>query len=176
MLKYIKSDLYRYYGKISLYLFFKCYFLNRGFNYTVWFRLSKSNSFTGKFARLILARKTFKTGIDINYKTNIGYGLYIGHGGPLIINGTAVIGNNCNLSQFTTIGSMSNNAAIIEDNVYIGPQVCILENVRIGKGAMIGAGSIITKNVEKNKVAVGNPAKVIKDVQQDVINNKWIDF
>ncbi|KCY22977.1 bacterial transferase hexapeptide family protein [Acinetobacter baumannii 21072] len=176
MLKYIKSDLYRYYGKISLYLFFKCYFLNRGFNYTVWFRLTSAKGFVGKFSRLVLARKTFKTGIDINPKTKIGYGLYIGHGGPVIINGTAVIGNNCNLSQFTTIGSMSNNAAIIEDNVYIGPQVCILENVRIGEGAMIGAGSIITKDVEKNKVAVGNPAKVIKDVQQDVINNKWIDF
>ncbi len=153
MLKYIKSDLYRYYGKISLYLFFKCYFLNRGFNYTVWFRLTSAKGFVGKFSRLVLARKTFKTGIDINPKTKIGYGLYIGHGGPVIINGTAVIGNNCNLSQFTTIGSMSNNAAIIEDNVYIGPQVCILENVRIGEGAMIGAGSIITKDVEKNKVA-----------------------
>ncbi|MFV4887936.1 serine acetyltransferase [Acinetobacter baumannii] len=129
-----------------------------------------------KFARIVLARKTFKTGIDINYKAKIGYGLYIGHGGPLIINGSAIIGNNCNFSQFTTIGSLSNNAAIIEDNVYIGPQVCILENVRIGTGAMIGAGSIVTKNVEKNKVVVGNPAKAIKDVNIDVINNKWIKY
>ncbi|EPW3450604.1 TPA: serine acetyltransferase, partial [Acinetobacter baumannii] len=72
--------------------------------------------------------------------------------------------------------SLSNNAAIIEDNVYIGPQVCILENVRIGTGAMIGAGSIVTKNVEKNKVVVGNPAKAIKDVNIDVINNKWIKY
>ncbi|ENT8490141.1 hypothetical protein ACXP5P_06750 [Acinetobacter baumannii] len=41
---------------------------------------------------------------------------------------------------------------------------------------MIGAGSIVTKNVEKNKVVVGNPAKAIKDVNIDVINNKWIKY
>lgn len=39
---------------------------------------------------------------------------------------------------------------------------------------MIGAGSIVTKNIEKNKVVVGNPAKIIKDVEINVINNKWI--
>ncbi|WP_368217772.1 hypothetical protein [Acinetobacter baumannii] len=96
MLQFIKSDLYRYYGKVSILLFFKCYFLNRGFNYTVWLRLASSKGFFSKFARIVLARKTFKTGIDINYKAKIGYGLYIGHGGPLIINGSAIIGNNCN--------------------------------------------------------------------------------
>lgn len=174
MFQYIKSDLYRYYGKVSILLFLKCYFLNRGFNYTVWLRLASSQGVLSKFARLILARKTYKTGININYKAKIGYGLYIGHGGPLIINGSATIGNNCNFSQFTTIGSLSNRAAIIEDNVYIGPQVCILEHIKIGEGAMIGAGSIVTKNIEKNKVVVGNPAKIIKDVEINVINNKWI--
>ena len=126
MLKYIKSELYRYYGNISLFLFIKCYFLNRGFNYSVWFRLASAKGIFGKFARLILARKTFKTGIDINYKTKIGYGLYIGHGGPVIINGTTVIGNNCNLSQFITIGSIANKAATIGDNVYIrGGPTCL---------------------------------------------------
>ncbi|WP_220450672.1 hypothetical protein [Megamonas funiformis] len=59
----------------------------------------------------------------------IGYGLYIGHGGPVIINPTAVIGNNVNLSQFTTIGSNEGKAAIIGDNVYIGPQVVLLQNL-----------------------------------------------
>lgn len=45
MLQFIKSDLYRYYGKVSILLFFKCYFLNRGFNYTVWLRLASSKGF-----------------------------------------------------------------------------------------------------------------------------------
>lgn len=176
MLKYIKSDLFRYYGRVSLFLFIKCYFLNRGFNYSVWFRLTSAKGFVGKFSRLVLARKTFKTGIDINPKTKIGYGLYIGHGGPVIINGSATLGNNCNLSQFTTIGSLSAKAATIGDNVYVGPQVCILEDVVIGNNAMIGAGSVVTKDIPEYKVAVGVPAKIIKQVDLDIINNKWIDL
>ena len=49
----------------------------------------------------------------------------------MIINPTAVIGNNCNLSQFVTIGAIDGNAAEIGDNVYIGPNCCLIENVRI---------------------------------------------
>lgn len=53
----------------------------------------------------------------------------IGHGGPVVINPTAVIGNNCNLSQFVTIGAIDGNAAEIGDNVYIGPNCCLIELV-----------------------------------------------
>lgn len=56
-----------------------------------------------------------------------------------MVNPTAVIGNNCNLSQFTTIGSNYDKAATIGDNVYIGPNVCILEDVHIGSQVTIGA-------------------------------------
>lgn len=71
----------------------------------------------------------FRGGNRIPKSVKIGYGLYIGHGGPVIINPTAVIGNNVNLSQFTTIGSNEGKAAIIGDNVYIGPQVVLLQNL-----------------------------------------------
>lgn len=56
-----------------------------------------------------------KNRIQISKETSIGYGLYIGHGGPAIINPTAIIGNNCNLSKFCTIGSNDENAATIGD-------------------------------------------------------------
>lgn len=51
---------------------------------------------------------------------------------------------------------------IIEDHVWIGFNVAILKGVTIGKGAIIGACSVITKDVEAFTVVVGNPAKVIK--------------
>ena len=41
---------------------------------------------------------------------------------------------------------------------------------------MIGAGSIVNKDVPEYKVVVGVPAKIIKQVEIDVINNKWTDF
>jgi acetyltransferase len=103
----------------------------------------------------------FKYNLLIASSTKIGYGLFIGHPSGIIVNHTAVIGNNVNLSQFTTIGSNENRAAVIGDNVYIGPSVCLIENVHIGNNATIGAGSIVTKDVLENTVVAGNPAKEI---------------
>ena len=52
----------------------------------------------------------------------------------------------------------------IEKNVWIGAGVVILPDVTIGHDSIIGAGSIVTKNVESNSLYVGNPAKKIKDI------------
>jgi acetyltransferase-like isoleucine patch superfamily enzyme len=51
---------------------------------------------------------------------------------------------------------------VIEDDVWIGAHVMILPGVHIGKGAVVGAGSVVTKNVKAYQVVAGNPAKVIK--------------
>lgn len=53
----------------------------------------------------------------------------------------------------------------IETNVKIGANSTILPGVTIGKNSLIGAGSVVTKNIEPNSVAVGNPAKFIKQVE-----------
>lgn len=50
----------------------------------------------------------------------------------------------------------------INDDAWIGFGVILLEDVTIGKGAVIGAGSVVTRNVPDYAIAVGNPAKVIK--------------
>jgi acetyltransferase-like isoleucine patch superfamily enzyme len=49
----------------------------------------------------------------------------------------------------------------IEDDVWIGFNAIILKGVKIGKGAVVGAGSVITKNVEPFTVVVGNPHRVV---------------
>lgn len=51
---------------------------------------------------------------------------------------------------------------LIEKNVWIGEMVSIMPGVTIGSGSIIGANSVITKDVPKNVIAVGNPCKVIK--------------
>ncbi len=50
----------------------------------------------------------------------------------------------------------------IEDDVFIGANVTVLKNVHIGRGAVIGAGSVIVKNVPAYAVVVGNPGRVVK--------------
>jgi len=103
----------------------------------------------------------------------IGFGLYIGHGFGTIINPTAVIGNNVNLSQFTTIGSNHGKAAVIGNNTYIGPSVCIVEDVTIGSNCTIGAGAVVTHNIPPNSTAAGVPARIISHKVHPYVNNRW---
>lgn len=55
----------------------------------------------------------------------------------------------------------------IEENVWIGESVCILGGVTIGKGSIIGAMSVVTKSIPPQSIAVGNPAKVIKQYNHE---------
>ena len=49
----------------------------------------------------------------------------------------------------------------------IGANATILAGVEIGEGAMVGAGSVVTKNVPPNAVVVGNPARIIRMIEED---------
>lgn len=55
----------------------------------------------------------------------------------------------------------------IEDSVWIGGGVIILPGVTIGKNSVIGAGSVVTKSIPANSVAVGNPCKVIRSANSE---------
>jgi len=54
----------------------------------------------------------------------------------------------------------------IGDNVWIGSNATILQGVTIGDGAIIGAGAIVTKDIPKNTIAVGAPAKITRKVKE----------
>jgi acetyltransferase-like isoleucine patch superfamily enzyme len=56
--------------------------------------------------------------------------------------------------------------ATVEDDVSIGANATILPGLRIGAGSLIGAGSVVTKNVEAGTVVAGNPAVRVKNVDQ----------
>lgn len=53
---------------------------------------------------------------------------------------------------------------IVEDNVWIGGSATILGGVTIGKNAIVGAGAVVTKDVEPNTIVVGNPARVLRKI------------
>lgn len=54
----------------------------------------------------------------------------------------------------------------IEDNVWIGGSAILLPGVRIGENAVVGAGAVVSRNVPANTVVAGNPARVIRKIEQ----------
>lgn len=175
--RYIQSDYYRYTGvvggvfRLTLAGIFG---RNHCFRYSFWLRLASTSSLISPLAKFMHNHYSVKYGLQIPSTTKIGYGLYIGHGLGVVINPLTVIGNNCNISQFLSIGSNHGTPAIIGDNVYIGPHVSIVENVKIGNNVTIGAGAVVTKDIPANMTAAGVPAKVISDKKPSrYIGNKW---
>ena len=53
---------------------------------------------------------------------------------------------------------------VVGNDVWIGGNVCVMSGVTIGDNTIIGAGSVVTKDIPSNVVAVGNPCKIIKDI------------
>lgn len=173
---YIKSDLYRCYGKIDIITFCRGMIEDPGFNYMFWLRMCQMGGLRKLLALPIHKWKRTFGKINIGYRCQIGYGLYIRHGGPCVVSDSAQIGNNCNLSQFVTIGSNEGKAATIGDNVYIGPNSCIVEDILVGDSVTIGAGTVVVKNVPPNATVVGNPAHIANfDEPGRFVNNRWID-
>lgn len=101
--------------------------------------------------------------------------------------GPVKIGNDIRLAQNITLSGLNHNYTdvnlpihaqgvstdpiVIEDETWIGANVVIVAGVTIGKHCIIAAGSVVTKDIPSYSVAVGNPAKVIK--QFNVKTNSW---
>lgn len=101
--------------------------------------------------------------------------------------GPVTIGNDIRLAQNITLSGLNHNyedisfpiheqgvstALIsIEDNTWIGANVVVVAGVTIGKHSIVAAGSIVTKDIPPYSVAVGNPARIIK--QYDFETSKW---
>ena len=181
--QYILSDYTRYYGNGGGYknvspvkvIFLAMTRRNHCYTYSFWLRLASFRNPFYYIARIKHYTFSRKWGIQIPAGTKIGYGFYIGHGVGIVINGGTVIGNNCNVSQFLSIGTNKRTPATIGDNVYIGPNVCIVEDVKIGNNVTIGAGAVVTKDIPDNATAAGVPAKVIsyKDNSR-LIHNRYL--
>lgn len=92
--------------------------------------------------------------------------------GGIVIGDGALIGHNVTIATINhnfnpkDRGSMSLLPVTIMENVWIGSDSTILPGVTIGSGAIIGAGSVATKDVPNNTIYAGNPARFIKNVNQ----------
>ena len=111
-------------------------------------------------------------GTDQHAEIKIGSNTYIGDRTEIHSGKSVIIGSNCDISWDCCImdrdyhkfcsDSETYKETVIEDNVWIGCNVLILKGVRIGEGAVVAAGSVVTKDVPPRTLAGGNPAQIIK--------------
>lgn len=174
--KFVIADATRYLGPSAagvgkILKIAKLYFCSIGFHYTYWMRLSCYLS-TRKYlfpiyllGRLRLTHISHNSGIQIDPKTQIDKGFYIGHFGTIVINGRSILGKNINISPGVNIGQANRGehkgTAVIGDNVYIGPGAKIVGAVHIGNNVCIGANAVVTHDVPDNACVAGVPAQII---------------
>ena len=116
--------------------------------------------------------------VDYGHNISIGDGSWVNYGmtvldvAPVAIGTDVLIGPNCSL--YTAIhptepgprrAKWESSAPItLEDNVWLGGSVVVCPGVTIGENSIIGAGAVVTRDIPANCIAVGNPARVIKDL------------
>ena len=111
-------------------------------------------------------------GVSIGQNTYIGPDSILGAGGGIRIGSDVLIGSGVHVlaenHEFSSrekpirIQGVTQKGITIGDDCWIGNQAIILDGVTIGKGSVIGAGSIVTTSISEYSVAVGSPARVVK--------------
>lgn len=118
---------------------------------------------------------------DYGYRCYIGEDTFINHNAYLMDGAKISIGSHCfigpNCGMYTAnhplLASERNRGLekaspiIIEDDVWIGADVTILPGVRIGKGSVIGAKSVVTKDIPSNVIAAGNPCQILRAITEE---------
>lgn len=103
--------------------------------------------------------------VDIHPAAQIGCGIMLDHATGIVIGETAVIENDVSILQMVTLGGTGkengNRHPKIREGVMIGAGAKILGNIEIGKGAKIGAGSVVLQTVPPHTTVAGVPAKII---------------
>lgn len=118
---------------------------------------------------------------DYGYNIEIGKNFYANHNllildcAKVTFGDNVFIGPNCSFyTPVHPLDTKTRNQGIeiakpikVGNNVWFGGNVTVLPNVTIGDNCVIGAGSVVTKDIPANSLAVGNPAKVIKEIEQN---------
>ena len=106
------------------------------------------------------------TGVEIHPGARIGQGLFIDHGTGVVVGETAEIGDNVTLYQGVTLGGTGfapgKRHPTIEDDVVVGSGAKLLGPIRVGRGAKVGANSVVIHDVPPNSTVVGNPGHPVR--------------
>ena len=126
---------------------------------------------------------------EFGFNIFIGNNVFVNYNCIFSDNGKIIIGDDVRIAPNTgiytvnhafdpeerAIGAQIYEPVTIEDKVWIGANVIVLPGVTIGEGSIIGAGSVVTKDIPPRVIAVGNPCKVIREITEDdkIMNKEY---
>ncbi|MGO4927094.1 sugar O-acetyltransferase [Fundicoccus sp. Sow4_F4] len=153
------------------------------YNHTPLYEKEKRQSLIKEIFASVGENVTIETPFNANWglNTSLGKNFYSNFNMTLVDDADIIIGDyvkfgpNCVLTTASHPIEPSlrrqayqfNRPIVIADNVWLGSNVVVFGGVSIGENSVIGAGSIVTKDVPANVVAYGNPCKVIRTVNDD---------
>ncbi|MDA8668552.1 acyltransferase [Alphaproteobacteria bacterium] len=105
-------------------------------------------------------------GLVLGSKTDIGAFTYINALNGVIIEENVQIGSHCSIYSVSTIDNNSGKVTL-KNNCKIGSHSTILPGISIGKNSVIGAHSLVNRNIPDNVIAFGVPAKVVRKLNKD---------
>lgn len=175
---YIASKRFRYCSKNTGLVFMERPFYIKGHKYITY------NSFYSHAGLRLecwdeYCNERFTPSIIIGENVCFNYRCHIGAIDKIVIGNNVLIGSNVLITDHShgyndgrDIGIspadrrlVSKGPVIIEDDVWIGENVCILPNVTVGHHSVIGANSVVTKNIPPYSIVAGNPVKIIKEIK-----------
>lgn len=125
-------------------------------------------------ARFLSQIARFFTGIEIHPGATIGKRFFIDHGMGVVIGETTIIGDDCILYQGVTLGGVGTGEhkvkrhPTLQNNVMIFAGAKIIGDVTVGENSIVGASSVVLKDVPPNCTVIGIPGRIVKENGQRV--------
>ncbi|MCP4105934.1 MAG: serine O-acetyltransferase [Desulfobacteraceae bacterium] len=135
-------------------------------------------------AKLVKAVIIFVFGMHIDFRAKIGEGFQIHNGFGLVIGREVKAGTNFNVSQGVTVGGNWGKRKegriypVIGSNVWIMAGAVVAGPITVGSNVLIGANSVVIRDVPDNVVVAGTPARIIREIEDFDIEllNKYRNY